>query len=224
MELQTWVVRLLRRVTALPQRTLLTLPLVALVAAAGIACEPAPPKAPPVPSRVAVSGDSILLQAGLYGGGYRGADYERKVDLGWQAVHVQGRITQDVASTTRSPAVLVLAFGNNEVVNGWEQADSNSWLSVTHTPHEDTCVVWVKPWTTVIGRRIHIERARATIDTLASRPNTVVVDWRPIAEQHLAADGVHLSETDADGNGMWDSAEAYLRLIFEGVERCGEMA
>jgi len=179
------------------------------------------PKALPVPQRVAMAGDSVLLTAGYYGGGLRGADADGKIGLGWQAVHAQARVTRDVASPARSPSVLVIAFGQN-YGQAFGPAERDQLFTLSFTPHPDACVVLVLPhpgrhWESAHTR--NILAVRQTLTTLAAvRPKTVVVDWSPIAQAHpeyIATDGVHLTVPQNPR-----AATAYLDLIWSGVHKC----
>jgi hypothetical protein len=199
-----------------------------LVSLAG--CLPAT-KAIPVRRRVAVAGDSLVIQASVHGGDLHGADIDRKVGLGWTAAKAQPRVRNDVAGTLTAPDVLVMAFGQNYGPDyGAPQRDE--LYSMVFTPHETTCVVLVlphpgRPWNTTHHK--NVVAVRQTLQELAAaRRNTVVVDWSPEVQahpEHLAADGIHLDVTaDADGDGRGDAAVAYARLIWSGVERCPRMS
>lgn len=205
-----------RRVGPLPRRTLLVVALVALLATA-MACEP-------VPDRISLAGDSVLLTAGYNGGGFRGADYAEKIGLGWEAKHAQPRLTADVAARPVPPSVSVQAFGQN-YGDRYQEPEKAQLMSLVFTPDPDACVVLVLPHPGISGSHgVRIRAVRQTlIELAAARPNTVTVDWSGVVQvhpEHLAGDGVHLSPIDQDGDGRWDAAEAYMDLIWSGVEAC----
>ena len=180
------------------------------------ACHKTPPTSDPVWSFQA-TGDSVLFQAEFYGGG-SGANTQGLVGLGWEAKHAQPRLDENVHIDGHSPAVLVMAFGQN-YADVYGQAESDELFRMMFTPHDSACVVVVLP-----SMRQNMDRVRADLQTLAwarsgqGKP-TRVVDWQTRVSAHpeyLDADGVHLSSTDANGNGRWDSSEAFLQMMSGG--------
>jgi hypothetical protein len=202
---------------------------VVLLASLG-GCLPAT-KAAPVAQRVAIAGDSLIIQASVYGGDLHGADIDRKVGLGWTAVKAQPRVSSDVAGAHTAPSVLVVAFGQNYGPR-YGAPERSELFSMVFTPHETTCVVLVlphpgKPWNTTHHRNVASVR-QTLLDLAAARPNTVVVDWSPEVQAHpeyLADDAIHLDvSADADADGRRDAAVAYGRLVWSGVEQCPGMS
>lgn len=166
-------------------------------------------KAPPVPARIAVAGDSITVLASYYGGGLGDWDFDQKIGIGWQAEHVQPRLTQDVENPATSPDVLVVALGENDVAksvdrDGFTDEDRLQLWALIGTPADGACVVLVKPWyqpppgqpvdqDQVTGIAVY----RDWVDeAVASDPDRYKsVDWRPVVEADpmvLADDGVHI--------------------------------
>lgn len=190
----------------------------ALIALALAACQPVP-KQPPAPGRVALAGDSLSVQGGYFGGGYGDIDFTDKIGLGWQAETAHPRVSRDVTGPATSPAVLIVALGQNDAGNGLDQTDRQQLMALALAPADGTCTVLVKPW--YVGsdtvRRSGIAAYRAWVDEMVALfPGRVVsVDWRPHAEQPgvLAADGFHLTETLG--------AATYNALIRSAPEACG---
>jgi hypothetical protein len=199
------------------RRALQALPLV-LVLALGAACQPAV-KQPPAPGRVALAGDSLSIQGGYYGGGYGDIDITDKIGLGWQAENAHPRVSRDVATHGTSPAVLIVALGQNDAANGLDQTDRQQLFALALAPADGACTVLVKPW--YVGsdtvRHRGIADYRAWVDEMVALfPGRVhSVDWRPHAEQPgvLAADGYHLTETVG--------APTYNAFIRSAPEACG---
>lgn len=187
--------------------------------AALIACDGVK-KQPPVPGRVAASGDSVLLQAMYYGNGSQyGWDDAGKIGKGWEPKHAHPRVQRDVQGTTTSPAVLGIAFGQN-FGDVYGQAERNQLFAFVYLPHPDTCDVLVLPHYAGTNpvHALNLEAVRADLLTFdQQRPNTVSVDWRPIALLHpeyLDPDGVHLNPNS-------DGPRAFVEMIASGVEACG---
>jgi len=203
---------------------------IAIFALVITACEPAV-KAPPVPDRVAMAGDSILWQAALYGGDLHGADLDGKLYPGWEFRQPLPRVIQDVAGAETSPDVLVIALGQN-ARDVYGSIEWSELTSLAFSPHDDACVVLVKPH---IGSSNptyvdNLTRVRNDMQSIAnSRPNTPIVDVTDLYTahpEHLAADGVHLN-VPANWND-WilnpisiPAAIDYANLIWSGVEQCG---
>ena len=179
-------------------------------------------KAAPRANRVALAGDSLVVLAAVNGGDTTWADTDGKVGLGWQAEDAQPRLDRDVRGYGTSPEVLVVAFGHNDAAGpgGLTDEDRAQLAALVATPHERACVVLVKPHDAGAGpaRRLGIEAYRAWVDAAAaSREDTVVVDWRPIALAHpeyLATDGFHLAGSAPAGN------RAYTDMLRAGARAC----
>lgn len=118
---------------------------------------------------------------------------------------------------------LIWALGLNDISkdrSGWTSEDEDTWsnLLVGQIP-ETSCVVLVLPWVLdFYGRPIEeMEEMRQwTRDLAAAHPNMVVVDWKPVLEEHpeySATDGVHIDR----GTG---GAEARDALYRQGVSQC----
>ena len=205
-------------------RHLVTIALIGILAAvAAGAC-----KYQPVPDRVDVAGDSITWLSLSYGGNRQGWDTDA-VGIGWQAEHSEPPVDADVTDPTRSPAILVVALGQNDVAtslsrDGFTQEDRNQLYALYFAPHDTACTAIVLPWyqptpdnydaTQAVG--INAYRTWVT-DTIApSSPRIRVVDWGPVAEAHpeyLQADGVHIAENAT-------AAAAYQAVIQTGIEAC----
>jgi hypothetical protein len=193
----------------------------------GLAC-----KEEPVPGRVAIGGDSLTFQSAFYGGGFPAAwDTDQKVGLGWQAEHIQPRLTQDVENPAASPEVLVIALGHNDAASssgrdGFTLEDQQQLAALAQTPHESACVAWVLPWyQPPVGAAVNAAHvaginayrtwvtAFAATDTARYR----VVDWASVAMAHpeyIDPDGIHLN-TSSGGPA------AYQAKLAEAVASCG---
>lgn len=186
------------------------------------ACDP-PPKASPVPDRVALAGDSVLWQGYLYGGDLRGADTSM-VYPGTTAEDFVDEAQTMVADPARSPYVLVIAFGQNNR-NNYGSAERSALMRLSYAPQASACVVFVLPHDGLNSADIRQVRTDM-IALYESRPNSVVVDWSPVAPPHLATDHVHLDVPEYnswvdDGAVPDPDAVAYLDLINSGVDQCG---
>lgn len=186
------------------------------------ACQPPPPRSAPVPDRVALTSDSIGLQAMYYGSAGTAAtgwDVDQKIGLGWRAPDAQPRLTRDVASPATSPDVVVIEFGHN-YSRGYTTEHRNGVTSLAFTAHPDACVVMVLPHAPAHLAATHRQaiadyRAHATA-LAAARPGTVLADWSPVARAHpdyLDTDGVHLRPEAAP-------ARAFIDVMADGVARC----
>lgn len=226
---------------------LAVIPIMLVVLAIMSACapQPAPPSTPPavtpVDGRVAVTGDSIYVQAAVYGSegtAAQGYDTTSKIGLGWRAVHAQPRLTQDTRSSRAAPDVVVIEFGHN-YSGGWTRDFENQMLQLTFTPHPTACRVMVLPHYagTNPTHRAAIEGYRNWVDRVVPHlQNVVVIDWRPIAQAHpeyMDSDGVHLltpqttpaQDLTAAANGQVNptspsAARAFIDMVMGGVARC----
>lgn len=189
----------------------------------GAAC-----KKPPVPGRVAVTGDSVIWQSLLYGGDYHGADTDQKVAPGTVASWAIPRVERDVDGYTTSPSVLVVAFGQNYAEpNAYGQTQRQDLFRLVYDPADTACVVVVLPDNT--RGSTHVDQVRADLTTLAnSRPHSVLVDLTDLFTAHpeyLNADHVHLDvppyeDWVAAGGVPEPEAVAFAELVWSGVERC----
>lgn len=199
-------------------------------------------KANPVHGRTAMTGDSIGLQAMLYGSSGTPAaqwDTAEKIGLGWKASNAQPRVTADVAGDTTSPETLVVEFGHNYGY-GFTQADKQSVLSMLFSPADSACVVAVLPVAGANLSQTHrdaIAQYRELVSQVALvRSNTVLVDWGEIVAEHpeyVDEDGVHLKTTQTTpaqdleyaATGQVapvyeDAARAFIGMIEDGVAQC----
>jgi len=193
-------------------------------------------KTEPVPDRVAVTGDSVTLQAILYhdNGIMTDWDSSGKVNNGWRADHSIGRVQEDVATEGTSPEVLVVAFGHNY----WQDFSperQKTFRDLLQAPHEDACVVAVMPWYTGSNpthlSRIEQVRLVAYHQGLLSNdnpdvPDIVLVDWKPIVDanpEYHWHDGVHLPMDEEWHNAtpeMVTAGNAYAQMMQDGVDEC----
>lgn len=187
--------------------------------------DPADAKAPPVPGRIMVAGDSLTWDALFYGGGFpAGWDTYGKVYGGAQAETFHHRIAQDVDRASTSPETFVMAFGSNDAGDGFSQEDRNQVFALAFRPHDDTCTVMVKPHnsTSNATRQNGLEQYRAYVDQLvAAAPDRITsVDWRPTATQPgiMGPDGVHHTRpVGAPLTFSDDGATFYPAWVGEGV-------
>lgn len=221
-------------------RQLLVLSLVLLVLLAA-ACMPTV-KAPPVPGRTAITGDSIGFQALFFGSEGRpaalGWDDDAKVGLGWKAEHAQARVTQDVAGVATSPSRFVVEFGHN-YGRGFTDANRNAVTAMMFSAEESACVVAVLPYAPATLSATHrqaIADYREHVVRIAYvREHTVLVDWGEVVQLHpeyLDEDGIHLKtdttaaqDLEAAAVGlvnpvMPEAAWAFLDVIQSGLDRC----
>ena len=161
-------------------------------------------------------------------------------DTGVQGIHTSGEFapgsTADYspwgeAATVRVPKkvaegkvdTLIWALGLNDISRnraGWSSVTEDIWsnLLVGEVP-ETSCVVLVLPWVLdFYGRPIEeMNKMRQWMqDLAAAHQNMVVVDWKPVLEEHpeySAIDGVHIDK----GSG---GAEARDALYRQGVAGC----
>jgi hypothetical protein len=183
-----------------------------------------------------VAGDSVTWNALMPtsiengGGGDRhGANIDGLVFYGWRARDAQPRLSQNVSTEGRSPAVFAFAFGQN-YANQYGSAESAELFTMANSVYDQvpgaTCVVVVLPYRAGPGDP-EIQRVRNDLvtisDTRASQGKpTVRVDWRDYEQPgDLHSDNVHLNDTDADGNGAWDSAEHFSQMLEDGRQQCG---
>lgn len=184
-----------------------------------------PVKAPPIPDRVALAGDSVLWQGYLYGGELRGADTSL-VYPGTTALDFVDEATAMVANKTRSPEVLVIAFGQNN----WQDygsAEKSGLMQLAYAPADAACVVFLLPYNGIGAP--NIDRYRADAVTLANaRPHSTYVDWSIVVKDHpeyLASDHVHLNVPEYQswldaGAVPQPAAVAYLDVVWSGVAHC----
>lgn len=208
-----------------------TLALGSLVALTAFGC-----KSEPVPERVAITGDSVTLQAMLYAdnGVINDWDSKEKVMLGWRAEHSIDQVQDDVAGEETSPEVLVVAFGHNY----WQDFSTERQMvlrDLLQAPHEDACVVAVMPWYTGPNEThlARIEQVRLVLyhqSTLSN--NIVLVDWKSIVDANPGYhyfDGVHLPMGEDDtwdwenpSSEMIEAGNAYTQVMQDGVDACYE--
>lgn len=125
--------------------------------------------------------------------------------MGWAVPDVQQTVTN--YSIYRWPQRLVVALGFNDASplwgsDGWTAADLERFRVLINTPHPTSCVSLVLPaylmtpgmntaWAT------EVDKARADLTALAAtRPNTMLVDWKPVIDAHpeyMSEDGIHLA-------------------------------
>lgn len=193
-------------------------------------------KEPPVPGRVAIAGDSLTVLASMHGGGLGDWDDYNKIGIGWQAEHAQVQLDLDVEDPNASPAVLVIALGQNDAARSWgrdgfTQQDRDQLARLAETPADGACVAWVKPWYQppegqsfdaaqmegILAYRDWVDQ-QVVMNPVRYRS----VDWRPTVEAHpeyLDLDGIHEDvDTPADPE---PAAVAYLDLLHAGAAACG---
>ncbi len=203
------------------------------------ACQSTPTPQAPVPGRVLVAGDSITMQA-IYWGGDRGWDHTDTVMMGWQAEDAQPGVTQAVTDPARSPETLVIAFGENDQIGGFDTTDQWQAIQLALSPAPGACTVLVKPYYTGTdqARLTGIADVRAWDDQMALiYPDRIeTVDWAPIATEHpgyIDEDGIHLKTTQTDpAEDMANAAnqilapvlpaaaQAYLDMFANGITAC----
>lgn len=197
--------------------------IIGLTAALTLSC-----KKPPVPDRVALTGDSVIWQSLRYGGDYHGADTDQKVAPGTVASWAIPRVERDVDGYATSPSVLVIAFGQNySEPNAYGQTQRQDLFRLVYDPADAACVVVVLPDNT--RGSTHLEQVRADLTALAdSRPHTVLVDLTDLFDAHpeyLSADRVHLDvpvyeDWVAAGSVPEPEAIAFAQFVWSGVDRC----
>jgi hypothetical protein len=195
----------------------------------GNACDAPPIRQVPVPDRVVMVGDSILVQSFGFGGDLRGADVEGKAAPGWESRDVLPRLRADVAGEATSPDVVVIALGHN-MADVYGPQEANELTSAAFAPHETACVVFVLPHPVVSpipvlpeSYNANLNRVIADMVTISElRPNTFFVDWSDVATEHpeyIRPDGIHL-DAWVDTPLPAPAAVAYLDFIYQGVEMC----
>lgn len=215
---------------------------VAVLAAAGLLAGCAP-----VPGRVVVTGDSTMFQALYYSSSTVDDEWDHgqfdtandpatpnddMVQLGAEAEDLHPDVQRAVDDPNRSPEVLVVAVGHNDVAvggtgvggqprDGWTDTDALQVLSLLAAPEDGvTCTVAVLPGYrgTDSVRAAGIAAMRTFVaDAVVKNPGSMtMVDWQAVIDQHpefLASDGVHLS-------GAAEASNAFVELIDTGVNEC----
>jgi hypothetical protein len=179
-----------------------------------------------------VAGDSVTVQAAVYGSDYVGAaDTQNTIGLGWKAATANPGIRAAVYNPDRSPETLAVAFGmNDRDGNLWDTSERNAMFADVFTPDPAAKVVLVLPWAldndahdgprypeAVADIRDGLVRLADARNGLGSR--TVVVDWRPIVEADpavLGPDGVHLNTATPETAAH--AANAYGGMMAAGAE------
>lgn len=195
------------------------------------ACQPPPghPVYPPqIEGTIHFEGDSVTWNTYWDTGvSYIGTSGQwlpgDRVDVSpWSGHPTLERLPKDLAAGQVDE--LLWALGLNEIgsQHAWTVQHQLMWydMLINYVPPA-TCVVIVKPWVLPMdypNRPLSaINALRAWIDNFAAnRPNTVVVDWKPVLETHpefSPEDGVHLEP------GM-GGAEARDAMYREGLARC----
>lgn len=177
----------------------LILRLLALVLAAlSVSCE-----WPAARGRVVIAGDSISWQAAQMGGDYGpAANYSQ---WGGRASDALPLIAADVQDPSRSPHVLVMAYGHNYYDTGMSPADVAELDALATAPADDACVVLLLP--AYFGpdpvRAQVIDQYRAwAVGFMDSHPGrAITVDWAT----HVAAHPEYVTDDD------------YLHLTLEGA-------
>lgn len=201
-----------------------------IIFAACAACEIKVVPPPQKEGTVHLEGDSVTFNT-YYDGGvpdfHTSGDFTpgSTADLSWSGEAADTRLPRAVAEG--KVETLVWALGLNEIFvdpnKQWSGHYQWLWFDLLkyQTP-ASTCIVMVKPWVLpkdYPNRPLQALNAeRGWIDAFAkTRPNTVVVDWKPILEANphfSATDGVHIDR----GTGGAEARDAMYR---EGLARCG---
>lgn len=223
-------------------RRLLVLAPAAVLAAVGLFSGCAP-----VPGRVVVTGDSTMFQALYYStstvddgwdhgqfdaGNDPNTPDDDLVQIGAEAEDLHPDVQRAVDDPNRSPEVLVVAVGHNDVAvggtgvsgqsrDGWTDQDALQVLSLLAAPEDgSTCTVAVLPG--YLGADpVHAANIAAmrtfVAESVALNPGSMAaVDWQTVIDVHpeyLAPDGIHLS-------GAAEASNAFIELVDSGVNEC----
>lgn len=210
--------------------------IVAAVSIAASACEAVPPPPPYVapaqaPNTVHLQGDSVTFntyfETGLVPDYATTSEFVPGASIdfyGW------GMADKPAAMDTVPKLIeegkvdrLVWALGLNEIYQkgGWTEYHRLLWTDLLYQKlPKESCLVIVKPWVTEAAYPLTsidaIISLRDWINNLAAkRPNTVIVDWKPIFEAHpeYSLDGMHVEK----GTGGPEARDAMYR---SGLTRC----
>lgn len=197
--------------------------LLVLILAVATACQGAT-KAPPVPNRNAIAGDSVIWQGFMYGGELRNADVEGKVYPGTVAANSLPRVEQDVAGVTTSASTWVFAYGQNYAEpNTYGEAQKADLLRLIYAPHPNACVVVVLPDNT--RNSTHVAQVRKDLQTIvATRPHTELADWSLVVAAHpeyLAGDHIHMNVPTWEPDvAPQEPAQAFMNMVWDAADRC----
>lgn len=204
-----------------------------IFAAAGscVACDPPPPEPTfPIQNGVHAEGNSVMFQT-YYNSGLANPFDTSSFEIGASARYAPSgypaveRIPTMVAQG--NVGILVWDLGLNEIFRApdhvWHPADQDVWLDIlmNQIPPE-TCVVMVQQWVLPAGNNVRplqsMNELRGWVEALQEiRPNTIVVDWKPILEAHpeyAPLDGAHKAPQSG-------AAEARDQMYRTGIENCG---
>lgn len=175
---------------------------------------------PPMPSSVAVIGDSIALSAepyvtgaleglGIDVVGYDAVESRRMVN-GSGAVSSGRNAIRDIVAFGEDPDLWLVALGTNDVGaftgrEAWQVAIDELMAEIP----DDADVVWVDTWAWPLDEYA-VDFNDALRDELRPRDDVWVLDWHTRAGEEglVVADGVHLTE-----NGRIE----FARLIGDGL-------
>ena len=207
----------------------------------GAASPPSPSAPIPAPPRVAVIGDSLIVQtlteqaAALQGRGFDPVIYGRAgvpLSDAWMQGHLAA-VAEDRAVTT---VVLATASNDNLEAAGRASmvgptaavAEYRARLEAAIAQLADRCVVVVdvrSTSTSIYAPELAPRTNVAIAEVAASRPRRVVeVDWDAMSRSHQAdwfiSDALHFDDIPSRGNRHQAGADAYAAAIAEGVARC----
>lgn len=175
---------------------------------------------PPMPSSVAVIGDSIALSAepwvtgALEGLGVDVVAYDavenRRMVNGSSAVSSGRNAIRDIAAWGADPDLWLVALGTNDVGaltgrEAWQVAIDELLAEIP----DDADVVWIDTWVRPLDEQA-VDFNDALRDELRERDDVWVLDWHRRAgdEGLIVADGVHLTES---------GRIEYARLVGDGL-------